>query len=299
MKKKLTILMTVLSVMVGLMVACTPTGGEPEAGAPVVAMAAPAGATNAPAGENEPEEDAEFMRDQTLEGVRWVLLSYLNAAGETVDVLANTEPTAEFSPDGQMGGHGSCNSYFAEYTVDGQNLTIGEIGRTLMLCDPPELMEQEDDFTAALHNAATFAIEGDRLEIYDANGATLLTFEAGEQASLSGTEWTASMVNNGREAVTNVVADTNITANFAEDGSLSGSAGCNNYMGSYTLDGQNITISPLATTRKLCPEPEGVMDQEAAFVAMMAQAATYSISGDTLELRTADGALVASFTAAN
>jgi heat shock protein HslJ len=79
---------------------------------------------------------------------------------------------------------------------------------------------------------------------------------------------------------------------------LTGSAGCNNYMTSYTMDGANITIQPPATTRKLCPEPEGLMAQEAAFVSMLPQTATYTISGDTLELRTADGALVASFTPA-
>jgi heat shock protein HslJ len=66
-------------------------------------------------------------------------------------------------------------------------------------------------------------------------------------------------------------------------------------MTSYTLDGQTITIQPPATTRKMCAEPAGIMEQEAAFVKMLPQAETYTISGNTLELRTADGALIASF----
>lgn len=287
MKTRYMLILTMLMAL-AMIVACAPTGGEPEAAAPTD-----------PAKDNGQVESNDAMKNHELEGVRWVLVSYLNAAGEMVDVLVDTEPTAEFGPEGQMGGNGSCNSYFAGYTVDGESLAIDEVGATLMYCEPAELMEQEADFMAALHNAASFAINGDQLEIRDAGGATLLSFVASAPFTLVGTDWTASMVNNGREAVTNVMSDAAITASFTEDGKLAGSAGCNNYTTTYTVDGQNITIQPPATTRKLCPEPEGVMEQEAAFVAMLPQAATYSISGNNLELRTAEGALIVSFAAAN
>jgi heat shock protein HslJ len=121
-----------------------------------------------------------------------------------------------------------------------------------------------------------------------------------ESNELQGVSWLlVSYLNDaGAQAVTNLMADTTITAQFTEDGKLNGSAGCNNYMTSFTVDGNHITIQPPATTRKLCPEPAGIMEQEAAFVSMLPQSATYTISGNTLELRTADGALVASFAAA-
>ncbi len=231
-----------------------------------------------------------------LEGVRWVLISYTNAAGETMTALADREVTAEFSPDGQMAGSASCNRYFASYTVDGGNLTIGQTGSTMMACEPVEVMEQEAQFLTALGSAATWQIEGDMLTINDAAGATVLTFQASEPASLTGTTWSAVNYNNGNEAVVSLVADTAITATFTEDGKLNGSASCNTFMTSYTLDGQNITIQPAATTRKLCPG-EGVMEQEAQFLAALTTAATWSISGNDLELRTADGALVAHFVA--
>ena len=47
-----------------------------------------------------------------------------------------------------------------------------------------------------------------------------------------------------------------------------------------------------------CAEPEGVMDQEAQYLAALETAATYTISADRLELRTADGALAVSYVAA-
>ena len=42
---------------------------------------------------------------------------------------------------------------------------------------------------------------------------------------------------------------------FADDGTLSGFAGCNTYTGSFTLDGSAIDIGPLATTRMACQPP--------------------------------------------
>lgn len=238
-----------------------------------------------------PTEGAELI------GNRWIVETYLNAGGELVAPLADKELTATFDLE-RVSGESGCNNYFAGYSVDGDTLTISQAGSTMMACEPAELMQQEADFLAALQSAATYTIDGDRLLIANADGETVLTFRATEPAGLVGTAWTAVMYNTGTEAVTNLMEGTTITANFTEDGQLNGSAGCNNYMTGYTLDGQNITIEPPATTRKLCPEPAGVMEQEAAFVTMLPQATTYSISGNTLELRTADGALIASFTAA-
>ena len=291
MKTKYVLLLALMALAI-LAVACTPTGGEPES---IAADPTQPAADEAAIADEERTEEMAQMR---LDGVRWVLVSYMNAAGETVDALADREATAEFAADGQMGGNASCNQYFAGYTVDGDSLTIGQAGSTMMACMPEEVMQQEADFLAALQSAATFAIDGEQLQIMNGDGATALTFHASQPASLTGTTWTATSANNGREAVSSLIAGTTITAVFAEDGKLTGSAGCNNYMTSYTLDGQNITIQPPATTRKLCPEPEGIMEQETAFVTMLPQAATYTVSGNALELRTADGALIASFTAA-
>ncbi len=236
------------------------------------------------------------MEENALQGVRWVLVSYLNAAGETVTALADREVTAEFGPDGQMGGSGGCNRYFASYTVDGGNLTIGQAGSTMMACEPVEIMDQEAAFLAALGSAASWRVEGDQLHIVNAADETVVLMQASQPASLTGTTWTATNYNNGKEAVVSLVADTTITAIIAEDGQLNGSAGCNNFMTSYTLDGDTITIQPAATTRKLCPG-EGIMEQETQFLSALTTAATWTISGNELELRTADGALVAHFVA--
>ena len=291
MKSKYGFIVAALMAFALAVVACTPTGSGPETAAEPIQTE---GGTDT---ENK-AEDVEETMSYELMGTRWVLVSYVNAAGETVEALADREATAEFAADGRMGGNASCNSYFAGYTVDGDKLTISQAGSTMMACDPPEAMQQEMDFLAALQSAATYAIDGDQLTIANEAGETVLTFKASVPATLVGTNWVATMYNTGTEAVTNVMEGTTITANFAEDGQLNGSAGCNNFMSSYTLEGQTIPIHPPATTRKACSEPAGIMEQEAAFVSMLPQATTYTISGSNLELRTAEGALIASFVAA-
>ncbi len=119
-----------------------------------------------------------------LQGVRWVLVSYLNAAGETVTALADREVTAEFGPDGRVAGNGGCNRYFASYTVDGGNLTIGQAGSTMMACEPVEIMNQEAAFLAALGSAAAWHVEGEQLHILNAADETIILFQASQPASL-------------------------------------------------------------------------------------------------------------------
>jgi heat shock protein HslJ/uncharacterized lipoprotein YbaY len=112
---------------------------------------------------------------------------------------------------------------------------------------------------------------------------------------LAGSSWEVVSYNNGREAVVSVIIGTEITANFGEDGQLTGNAGCNNYFGPYEVDGENISMGPFGTTRMACQEPEGVMEQESEYLAALETAATYKIEGLTMNMRTADGATVANF----
>ena len=78
---------------------------------------------------------------------------------------------------------------------------------------------------------------------------------------------------------------------FGEDGNVQGSAGCNQYFGPYTVNGDAITVGLLGTTRAYCPEPEGKMQQEAQFLAALQSAASFTIQNGTLDIRMTDGAI--------
>ena len=92
-----------------------------------------------------------------------------------------------------------------------------------------------------------------------------------------------------------MLAGTTLTADFGKDGTLSGNSGCNTYSGGYKVNGDQITIGPLASTMMACSDPVGVMEQEAQYLAALQSAATYQIEGNVLQLRTKDDALAAIF----
>ncbi len=76
------------------------------------------------------------------------------------------------------------------------------------------------------------------------------------------------------------------SATFAA-GRLSGNAGCNDYTGSYTVDGSKLTIGQIATTMKACGPAETAV--ETAYLAALGRVATYSVGSGTLDLKTAEG----------
>jgi heat shock protein HslJ len=106
---------------------------------------------------------------------------------------------------------------------------------------------------------------------------------------LTGTRWGVIQYNNFVGGIVTLLADTNITIDFGTGGQLSGNGGCNTFFGSFQVDGNNVTIIAPAAASALCVEPEGIMEQETAFLNALQASATYRITGDTLELITAGG----------
>ncbi len=88
-----------------------------------------------------------------------------------------------------------------------------------------------------------------------------------------------------------------IYASF-EDGKVSGSAGCNTYQGSYQSDADTLEVTPLALTRKLCPEPAGVMEQEQTFVSLLQSAKRYSTDNGLLTIFDHQGSAILTFSPA-
>ena len=173
-------------------------------------------------------------------------------------------------------------------------LTFREpVASTMMACPEP-IMEQERDYMMVMADTASFEIPNEELMLKDSNGVVLARFDAVDQ-SLEGSSWQVLSYNNGRGGVTSLIIGTEITANFEQDNQLSGNSGCNSYFGQYETDGDSINISGVGATEMACLEPEGVMDQEQEFLAALETADTYKIEGLSMEMRTAEGTLVASF----
>lgn len=77
-----------------------------------------------------------------------------------------------------------------------------------------------------------------------------------------------------------------------KDNKVSGFAGCNNFMGTYTLKGDTLTFAPLATTRKACPDAD---INEADVLKAFSEVATVSLENGKLSFLNAKKEVVAVF----
>ena len=231
-----------------------------------------------------------------LAGTSWNLASYTGADGTQTPAV--TEPsvgTLTFQAGGQLAGSTGCNRFTGTYEQSGADLSIATGAMTEMACPGP-VGEQETAVIAALAKVATAAVAADNLVLKDAQGAELLTYAAG-LAGLEGTSWTATGINNGKQAVVSDATTSAVTAQFGSDNVLSGFGGCNSYTATWTTtppDG--LTIGELGQTLVAC---EGdVQDTENQYTAALAKVTTYQLEGNQLTLRDADGATQVTYTQA-
>lgn len=221
-----------------------------------------------------------------LEGTPWVLVSGIDLPQD----VAVAMPTAFFQ-GGTIAGSTGCNRYSGPYTLDGAALELGQLAQTQMACAPPA-DRVERDYTAKLARVTGWRVDGDRLVLVGDDDGVLLRYRPATPVG----EWIATGILTG-DAFASPLPGTTLTATFARDGALSGSGGCNRYTGSYTAEAGTIEITPPASTRMACATPEGVMGQEATYLALLPQAASYRSDGRTLELLAADGTRLVAFTA--
>ncbi len=114
---------------------------------------------------------------QDLAGTSWQVIGYNNGKQAVVSILAGTQMDIQFGKDGTVSGKSGCNTYNGPYTVNGNQLKIGPLASTMMACsDPAGIMDQEQQYLAALETAATYQIEGNVLELRTADGALAADF---------------------------------------------------------------------------------------------------------------------------
>lgn len=217
-----------------------------------------------------------------LDGTAWVLSAL---AGRSVSGPA---ATARFE-GGRVEGTDGCNRYSSAFRAKDSAIEIESRGAATQMACPPEVMTQADAFAAALAKARSYSVSASQLQLLGADGAVVAQFAA-QLRSLAETAWRATGIDNGKGGIASLVADSSVTMSLAADGKVSGTAGCNHYSAGYQVEGSDVKFTPAAATRKICPAP-GIMEQEQAFLKALDRVATYRVEADRLEMRTAEGAL--------
>jgi len=221
-----------------------------------------------------------------LDGSLWRLVFFSD--GQTDEsALTNSLILVSFN-NGEIGGYAGCNHFGGPFVTEGETITSVEAASTQRLCLDEAVMAQEAALLGGLSTATSYAIEGDNLTIHHSGGSIGFSKVASPADSL-GTEWRLQAFGLGTDAQP-LVSGTTVTLTFNEDGTVSGSAGCNTFNGPYTLNGTTLTIDELAQTRMACDEP--ILTQETNFINALRSARQTAVDGDLLYIVHDDGILV-------
>jgi heat shock protein HslJ len=109
----------------------------------------------------------------TLEGGTWEITAFNNGRHAVKGVVTGTTLTLSFR-DGAVVGESGCNTYRAAYKRDGSHVSIGPMATTRKACAGQGVMEQEQQFLAALESATSWAIDGDLLDMHRADSERAL-----------------------------------------------------------------------------------------------------------------------------
>ncbi len=212
-----------------------------------------------------------------LAGTSWVVTSVAGTPGSGATLVFT---------DDMAGGFAGCNHFRGAYVAASGSLSFGPLATTMKACEEA-VMAFEQSYLAALGTVTGYTVGDGTLSLTDASGAEALAFAAQSPAALEG-EWeiTGYLIGSGETAaVTSPIVGSEPVVTFGPEGIVSGTGGCNQFSGGYGVEGQNITIGPLMSTMMACADD--LMVQEAAVIAALEGAATWSVSGTTAELRSA------------
>ena len=113
--------------------------------------------------------------------------------------------------------------------------------------------------------------------------ALILSACSAADVSLDGSSWSLQSYRDTTGETVNVLPRSNTTALFQAN-QVTGIAGCNNYSSSYQATRNKLSFGPVATTRKACSTPLGIMQQENAFLTALDSTASYKLTRSSLEL---------------
>ena len=222
--------------------------------------------------------------DDPLDGRTFVAILITEGEADR-RLVAGTELRLGFD-DGQLSVTAGCNSLSGPYTLDGEALTVSQLGGTEMGCEPA-LMDQDMWIAEVLGRDVTVSIENAELTLTAGDTMVFLTDREvpGPDASLEGSTWMLDSLIDG-VTVSSVPVGVTATVTFA-DGTYSLSPGCNNGGGAY-LFGVDSTGRELlhldapALTRKACGGDAGSV--EAAVLAVFEGTVDYDIIEQSLTL---------------
>lgn len=198
-----------------------------------------------------------------------------------------------FNADGSTNIVADCNQVNGSYAAKDGMLDIALGPSTLVGCPPDS---QDSLFLRQLDAATGYRVEGDSVMLLFPDNGGAMRFAPIEgvaqiEVPLAGTTWTiVAYTDPATTTATTVLAEVPATITFDGNGNFSSNTGCNILGGSYTLDGQALTMMPATRTEVACDE--ATTAQENQIIAALSAADTLVLNGNQLELRQGDTLLI-------
>lgn len=237
---------------------------------------------------------AEKVAASALANTEWQLESLWPPEIAT-PVVPGTDVTLGFGID-RYTGFGGCDWFMGMYSITNGELWMQQPAKTLAGCvNKPQATDQQATFLSMLQSVVTYEVKDNKLVFYNTDKQQMLTMVPLQAVPFEGTTWDALFAFTTEGGVWNpILPGANITAIF--DGqTLSGSAGCNDYSATYQRQGDRLTLGPVTATKRSCATPEGVMDQEQAYLELLGKAQAIQQFPRSIELLTSDATPLLAF----
>jgi heat shock protein HslJ len=230
--------------------------------------------------------DAASRTRTPLRGTNWVLTDRVSIGTPLDGVAVN----AVFDTR-RVGGSSGCNGYSNSYTTDGARMSIRNDGvSTQIACEGPA-GKVEPAYLDALHRVGRWRVTGTTLTLSTRAGRRLLVYRASTGLQALEGSWDVNSFYTG-SAISSPVPGSKLTLVF-DTSKATGDSGCNTFSGPFELSGSDgIAIGPLASTLRACADP-AVDTQEQQYLAALALAKTYQVTGSAMTLFRDGGTIAA------
>jgi heat shock protein HslJ len=258
-------------------------------------------ATTAPAATTTPEpatsaaatEDAPALVTADDLAGRTFLLEHAEVGGQPKELAGGKPISLAFEQD-RLSAQPGCNGASGNYTLeDGRIVLDGPLAQTMMMCADEALVQQDEWFASVLEAKPLVALDGDAITL--TTDDTVLQGRDKEVASpdlpLEGTEWRIESRIEGSGPDAAVSSELWMEASklrFEPGGRLQGSTACGGVLGTWTLDGDAVTIALEPHGPCQSPDDPG-KGEEQTFSLLAGEDLTLSVDADQATLTHADG----------